>query len=125
MPGIHTIRSLIAEEFKTLLKSPAIRQAIAQEAERAVARRLAQEAKRTAAPVPHDGPYLKVKEAAALMRCHTETVLRMIRDGRLSSVGEGKLLRIPRPCTSIFACSPIGRTRSVSHSTRSRAFIVE
>jgi excisionase family DNA binding protein len=62
--------------------SPEIREAIAAE----VARQL---------PPRHE-EYLTAKEAALVLRCHAETVLRMARDGKITSVGSGKLLRIVR-----------------------------
>jgi excisionase family DNA binding protein len=76
-----TIRSLIADEVKAAIKSPEMRELIAQEISRAL------------------GPwqqekYLTAKDAADLMRCNPQTVLRLVHAGRLKSAGEGRLLRI-------------------------------
>ena len=44
-----------------------------------------------------DGPFLTVKEAAALLGVSTRTMYGWIRDGRIPSVRFGpKLLRVPR-----------------------------
>jgi len=64
--------------------SPEVRNLIANEVARAVA------------ALPRREEYLTAKEAALVLRCHPETVLRMVRDDKIKGVGAGKLLRILR-----------------------------
>jgi excisionase family DNA binding protein len=40
--------------------------------------------------------YFTVKEVAATLHVHPDTVLRLIHSGALRSVGKGKLLRVPQ-----------------------------
>ena len=40
--------------------------------------------------------YLKLSRAGEIMGCHADTVSKLIREGKLKSVGEGKLTRVPR-----------------------------
>jgi excisionase family DNA binding protein len=66
--------------------SPEIHEAIAAEVARVVAHRLP----------PQREEYHTIKETAALMRVHPDTVSHLIRDGKLAKTGEGRLTRIPR-----------------------------
>lgn len=64
--------------------SPEVRELITAEVARAVER------------VPQREEYLTAKEAAVVLRCHPETILRLVRASKLKSVGSGKLLRVLR-----------------------------
>jgi excisionase family DNA binding protein len=66
--------------------SPEIQSAIDASVASAIARRL---------PTPRE-TYLKIKEAAAQLSVHGDTVLRFVHAGELLAVGSGKLLRIPQ-----------------------------
>lgn len=71
---------------------PEIRAAIDLAVARAIAKRL---------PAPRES-YLRVKEAAARLDIHPDTVLRHIHAGRIRAVGEGKLLRVPESAVDEF-----------------------
>jgi excisionase family DNA binding protein len=66
--------------------TPEIKSAIAQAVAAAIAERF---------PSSRE-TYLKVREAAAQLSCHGDTVLRLVHQGKLRATGSGKLTRIPQ-----------------------------
>jgi excisionase family DNA binding protein len=66
--------------------SPEIQYAIDTSVARAIAQRL---------PSPRE-TYLRIKEAAAQLSVHPDTISRFISAGTLRAVGAGKLLRVPQ-----------------------------
>lgn len=73
--------------------SPEIQTAIDVAVARAIARRF---------PAARE-TFLAIKEAAATLGCHRDTVRRLIHDGKLRSVGSGKLLRVPQSAIDDYA----------------------
>jgi excisionase family DNA binding protein len=60
--------------------------------ERAVAKRLP----------PLRESYLKIREAAAILHVHPDTISRLIHSGELGCVGAGKLTRIPNSAIATY-----------------------
>lgn len=62
---------------------------------------------RTSAPIP---PPYTTQEAAAAMRCHLNTVYRMIKTGQLRAVRVGRTYRIPASALAAYVQTdqPVG-----------------
>jgi len=86
--------------IKSAALSPELRQLIADEVRRTLA-----------TAMPQREEYYTIKETAALMRVHPDTVSHLIRDNKLTKTGEGRLARIPRSIIDAYFATRIGRAQ--------------
>ena len=64
--------------------------------------------------------YLRVKEAAAQLDVHSDTVLRFVHAGTLRAVGSGKLLRIPQSAIAEYLEATSSQDRQANDRSRRR-----